>query len=335
MFLDNSACNLSSLNLAAFLDRKTNDLDWPAFRQTVALMLLAQEILVDYASYPTAAIAENSHRFRPLGLGYANLGGLLMRMGIPYDSEEGARTTAKITAAMHGLALQTSAELAQTHGAFKGWAANREGALKVLDLHTEAAKKIDVPWIQQSFAYARSAAGKTGLRNAQVTLLAPTGTIGLLMDCDTLGIEPDFAIVKRKNLSGGGELRLVNRSVVIGLETLGYPKDAVEKIVRYAEERGTVAGAPGLESRHESVFDCAVPPREHPNRRISVEGHLRIMAAAQPFLSGAISKTVNLPATATVDDVEKIFLQGWRMGLKALAVYRDGSKALQPLCAEC
>lgn len=335
MFLDNSACNLSSLNLAAFLDTKTNDIDWPAFKQAVALMLLAQEILVDYASYPTAAIAETSHKFRPLGLGYANLGGLLMRMGIPYDSEKGAEVTAKITAAMHGLSLMASADLAQKVGPFKGWSENREAALKVLDLHVAAAKKIDSPWIQQAFAHARTIAGKTGLRNAQVTLLAPTGTIGLLMDCDTLGIEPDFALVKRKTLAGGGELRLVNQSVFQALETLGYEKAATEKIVKHVEETGSIKGAPGLKAEHEPVFDCAVPPKGFPERRISVEGHLRIMAAAQPFLSGAISKTVNLPATATVDDVQNIFLEGWRMGLKALAIYRDGSKALQPLCAEC
>ncbi len=335
MFLDNSACNLSSLNLVNFLDTKTNDLDWPAFRQTVALMLLAQEILVDYASYPTAAICETSHRFRPLGLGYANLGGLLMRMGIPYDSEEGAAVTAKVTAAMHGLSLMASAEMAQEHGAFKGWSENRAAALKVLDLHNAAAKKIDSPWIQQAFAHARTLAGKTGLRNAQVTLLAPTGTIGLLMDCDTLGIEPDFALVKRKTLAGGGELRLVNQSVTQGLTTLGYDAAAIAEIVKHVEQHGTVAGAPGLKAEHEAVFDCAVPPTGKPERRISVEGHLRIMAAAQPFLSGAISKTVNLPATATVEDVQNIFLEGWRLGLKAVAIYRDGSKALQPLCAEC
>lgn len=335
MFLDNSACNLSSLNLAAFLDRKTNDLDWTAFKQTVALMLIAQEILVDYASYPTAAICENSHRFRPLGLGYANLGGLLMQMGVPYDSEQGVQVTAKITAAMHGLALMASAELAQTHGAFRGWAENRTAALKVLDLHTEAAKKIDSPWIQQAFAHARTLAGKTGLRNAQVTLLAPTGTIGLLMDCDTLGIEPDFALVKRKILAGGGELRLVNHSVTYGLEALGYEPKAIAQIIKYVEEKGTVANAPGLDKKHESVFDCAISPKDFPERRVSVAGHLRIMAAAQPFLSGAISKTVNLPMTATVEDVENIFLEGRRLGLKALAIYRDGSKALQPLCAEC
>lgn len=335
MFLDNSACNLASLNLATLLDPKTNDLDWPAFKQTVALMLLAQEILVDYASYPTAEICENSHRFRPLGLGYANLGGLLMRMGIPYDSEEGAQVTAKITAAMHGLSLLASAEWAQTFGAFKGWTSNRAHALQVLDLHVAAAKKIDSPWIQQAFAHARTLAGKTGLRNAQVTLLAPTGTIGLLMDCDTLGIEPDFALVKRKTLAGGGELRLVNQSVVHGLKVLGFEDEVLESILKYAAENGTVAGAPGLKGQHEAVFDCAVPPKNYPHRRISVEGHLRIMAAAQPFLSGAISKTVNLPTSATVEDVENIFLQGWKLGLKALAIYRDGSKALQPLCAEC
>lgn len=335
MFLDNSACNLASLNLTAFLDEGGKDLTWPAFRQAVQVMLLAQEILVDFASYPTAAIAENSHRFRPLGLGYANLGGLLMRMGIPYDSEVAAALTAKITAAMHGLALQASAELAQTIGPFKGWAANREPALKVLDQHVAAAKSIDEPWIQQAFAYARSLAGKTGLRNAQVTLLAPTGTIGLLMDCDTLGVEPDFALVKRKHLSGGGEIKLVNQSVAIGLKALGYGDESIRKIIEHVSQKGTVAGAPEIKTEHEPVFDCAVAPRDFPARRVSVGGHLRIMCAAQPFLSGAISKTINLPVTATVAEIEEIFLRGWKLGLKALAIYRDGSKAMQPLCAEC
>lgn len=335
MFLDNSACNLASLNLVSFLDGEANDLDWASFKHVVKLMLFGQELLVDYSSYPTAAICENSHRFRPLGLGYANLGGLLMRMGIPYDSEKGAEVTARITAAMHGLALLTSAELAQVHGPFKGWSSNRVNALKVLDRHVEAAKKIDSPWIQQTFAYARTLAGKFGLRNAQVTLLAPTGTIGLLMDCDTLGIEPEFALVKRKNLAGGGVLHLVNRSVAAGLRKLGYDQEAVERIEKFVEERGTVLGAPGFKEEHAAVFNSSIPPQGYPESRISVEGHLRIMAAAQPFLSGAISKTINLPMTSSVEDVERIFVEGWKRGLKSLAIYRDGSKALQPLCAEC
>lgn len=335
MFLDNSACNLASLNLAAFHDQKSNDIQWTDFKQTVKIMLLAQEILVDYASYPTSTICENSHCFRPLGLGYANLGGLLMRMAIPYDSEAAAAVTAKITAAMHGLSLLTSAEMAQTYGAFKGWAENRADALEVLDMHTKASRSISVPWIEQAFAQARTLSGKTGLRNAQVTLLAPTGTIGLLMDCDTLGIEPDFALVKRKSLAGGGELRLVNQSVSIALQRLGYSDAQIQQMIAHIEEHGTMGGAPSLKSEHLPVFDCAVPPQRYPERRISPEGHLRIMAAAQPFLSGAISKTLNLPTSTTIEEVEAIFLRAWKLGLKALAIYRDGSKALQPLCAEC
>lgn len=338
MFLDNSACNLASLNLAAFLAPDNDDLDWRAFSQTVRIMLLAQEILVDYASYPTPTIAENSHRFRPLGLGYANLGGLLMRLGVAYDSEEGARWTSKITAAMHALSLQTSQELAAKHGAFDGWRANESHAMTVLEKHHEAFqehKLAGMEWVGRAFANVLNEAPRTGLRNAQVTLLAPTGTIGLLMDCDTLGIEPDFSLVKRKQLAGGGELRLVNHSVAPGLRRLRYSESQIHDITAHIAKHGTITGAPGINKEHLHVFDCAVPPREHPERRISPEGHLRIMAAAQPFLSGAISKTVNLPSSATVNDVEQIFLRGWRMGLKALAIYRDGSKALQPLCAEC
>lgn len=335
MFLDNSACNLASLNLAAFLNDRANDLKWDQFTQAVRLLLFAQEILVDYSSYPTKTIADNSHKFRPLGLGYANLGGLLMRMGIAYDSAEACRWTAKITGAMHALSLETSQAMAASKGAFAGWDENKKDAMKVLEQHAKAWREADadLEWVDTIFTQTLKSAEKTGLRNAQVTLLAPTGTIGLFMDCDTLGIEPDFALIKRKTLSGGGELRLVNHSVEAALKKLGYEKP--EAILKFVEENGTVAGAPGIKPEHLKVFDCAVPPKGHPERRVSPEAHLKIMAAAQPFLSGAISKTVNLPTTATVEDIEKLFIDGWKMGLKALAVYRDGSKALQPLCAEC
>jgi ribonucleoside-diphosphate reductase alpha chain len=345
MFLDDSACNLASLNLAAFLDPNKNDLDWAAFKQAVRVMLFAQEILVDYSSYPTKKIADNSHRFRPLGLGYANLGGMLMRMGIPYESEAAARWTTKITAAMHALALETSQKMAEAQGAFEGWAENKIEALAVLEQHAKAWREQNPAanslggeeddWIGKTFARTLTAAAQSGLRNAQVTLIAPTGTIGLFMDCDTLGIEPDFSLIKRKTLASGGEFRLVNRSVGEGLKRLGYSAHEIAAIENHIATTGGAAGAKELKQEHLSVFDCAVSPARYPERRISPGAHLQIMAAAQPFLSGAISKTINLPASTTVEEIEKLFLDGWKLGLKSLAVYRDGSKALQPLCAEC
>jgi ribonucleoside-diphosphate reductase alpha chain len=345
MFLDNSACNLASLNLAAFLREgeggpdSGGDFDWPAFSQCAKILLVAQEILVDYASYPTAEIAENSHRFRPLGLGYANLGGLLMRLGLPYESDEAARWTRTLTAALHGLALTTSAEMAEAIGAFAAWDENRVSALGVLELHLEASREAEFlpgcEWIVTGFEKVLRQAERSGLRNAQVTLLAPTGTIGLFMDCDTLGIEPDFALIKRKTLSSGGEMILVNRSVALALKRLGYSSAQIRAIEEHIRATGALVGAKDLRPEHESVFDCAVPPKGYSHRRVSSAGHLKIMAAAQPFLSGAISKTVNLPVSATVEDVERLMLEAWKLGLKALAVYRDGSKALQPLCAEC
>lgn len=336
MFLDDSACNLASLNLVTFLNDQ--GFDWGAFTHTARILLLAQEILVDYSSYPTAKIAENSHRFRPLGLGYANLGGLLMRLAIPYDSEAAAQWTRKITGAMHAIALEMSQRISRIRGPFAGWPENREAALAVLERHHQAWKTSsikDLPWVGRLYEDAVTGAEKTGLRNAQVTLIAPTGTIGLVMDCDTLGIEPDFALVKRKHLVGGGELRLVNHSLSTALRRLRYTSGQIVEIEKYVSVKGTVVGAPGFDPRHSAVFDCAMAPVGHPERSISTEGHLRVMAAAQPFLSGAISKTVNLPASTRVEDVEKVFLEGWSLGLKALAVYRDGSKSLQPLCAEC
>ena len=342
LFLDNSACNLASINLVKFLTGKEvaadhpDAFDWKSFAHTVRVMLFAQEIMVDYASYPTAKIAENSHRFRPLGLGFANLGGFLMRLGIPYESESARVWTRRITAALHVLALETSAQMAEQLGAFAGWEENRESALAVLENHRGAWRDVgDLAWVTQAFDRVLSRAEKHGLRNAQVTLIAPTGTIGLLMDCDTLGIEPEFALLKRKTLAGGGELRLVNQSVRAALLRLGYTDSVTFAIENFIRENGHPVGAPGLRPEHFSVFDCAVPPKVAPERCISPNGHLQIMAAAQPFLSGGISKTINLPAGATVEDVERVFFDGWRMGLKALSVYRDGSKTLQPLCAEC
>ncbi|MGZ3722311.1 MAG: vitamin B12-dependent ribonucleotide reductase [Bdellovibrionales bacterium] len=336
MFLDDSACNLASLNLVRFL--KGQEFDWQSFAQGAQILLLAQDILVDYAAYPTKEIAENSHCFRPLGLGYANLGGMLMRLGIPYDSELGAEWTARITGAMHAMALSTSQLVAETMGAFEGWEKNRESAMQVLKMHQAAWRELGLTgmkWVDDLFSSTVAGAARTGLRNAQVTLIAPTGTIGLLMDCDTLGIEPDFSLIKIKTLAGGGALRLVNQGVSEALRNLKYSEAEITKLIAYVTENGSLAGAPELRPEHAAVFDCALPPIQFPERRVSPEGHLRIMAAAQPFLSGAISKTVNLPTSFTVDDVEKLFLQAWKLGLKSLAIYRDGSKALQPLCAEC
>lgn len=332
MFLDDSACNLASLNLVAFL-QSDGQFDWAAFEQTVHILLLAQEILVDYASYPTAEIAENSHHFRPLGLGYANLGGLLMRLALPYESDEAIQLTRLITAKMHATALECSAGIAERCGPFSEWEKNRDEALAVLNQHRRAAE--DLPEAHAIFTRALKAAERFGLRNAQVTLIAPTGTIGLLMDCDTLGIEPDFSLIKLKTLAGGGQLKLKNHAVRDGLLRLGYSEGQATEIENYSSERGTVVGAPGIRSEHLPVFDCAVPPKGHPERRVSPQGHLKVMAAAQPFLSGAISKTVNLPHTTTVEEVQSLFTEAWRMGLKSVAIYRDGSKTLQPLCAEC
>ncbi len=337
MFLDNSACNLASLNLVALLDESKRDLNWPAFSQAVHIMLMAQEIMVDYAAYPTAAIAENSHRFRPLGLGYANLGGLLMCLGVPYDSQKAGEWTAKITGALHALALKTSQHMADHLGPFAGWAKNREAGLNILEKHAFAWRNagIDLPWVDKIYDGVLKAAESTGLRNAQVTLLAPTGTIGLLMDCDTLGIEPDFSLLKRKSLADGGEMMIANQAVLPALMALGYSAAEAKTICDYVAVKGTVVGAPHFKPSDEAVFDTAVPPQGHSHRRVTTEGHLRIMASAQPFLSGAISKTINLPASATVEDVEHLFMESWRQGLKSVAIYRDGSKALQPLCAEC
>lgn len=337
MFLDDSACNLASMNLVKFL-RHDGTVDWDSFKQTVRILILAQEILVDYAAYPTAKIAETSHKFRPLGLGYSNLGAFFMRQGLPYDSDGAREWTTKITAAMHALALKTSAELAEQHGAFAGFEANREPALAVFARHEKAwtdRQFHDLQWVTQTFKDARAQMQKSGLRNAQVTLIAPTGTIGLLMDCDTLGIEPDFALVKRKTLAGGGELSLVNQSVWPALRRLGYDTTISAEIEEYIRRNGRIAGAPGFKKEHAAVFDCALAPEGQPERRVSVDGHLKVMAAAQPFLSGAISKTVNLPARTTVEEIEKLFCTAWTLGLKSLAIYRDGSKSLQPLCVDC
>ncbi|MCS6900877.1 MAG: vitamin B12-dependent ribonucleotide reductase [Myxococcales bacterium] len=422
MHLDDSACNLASLNLTKFL-RSDGSFDLEAYRQAIRIFFVAQEILVDFASYPTRQIAQNSHDYRPLGLGYANLGSLLMVLGIPYDSEEGRAWAAVLTGILCGHAYRVSAEMAAVKGAFPGFAKNREPMLNVMKMHRDAAYNIhrdlcpEPLWraAREDWDQAVTLGTQSGYRNAQATVLAPTGTIGLLMDCDTTGIEPDFALVKFKKLAGGGYFKIVNQSVPVALERLGYTAAQVQDIVAYVtgtntllgaphvnratlKEKGltdeelqkiedalpslfdlesafspwvlgeesfqrllgganhrsllralgftpaqieeandtvvgrmTIEGAPHLKPNHYSVFDCANRCGKHGKRFLSPMSHIKMMAAVQPVLSGAISKTVNLPNDATVDDVRAIYEAGWKLGLKAVALYRDGCKASQPL----
>jgi ribonucleoside-diphosphate reductase alpha chain len=337
MFLDDTACNLASLNLMKFV-REDGEIDVEAFRAACRTVITAQEILVDSASYPTPAIDRNSHDYRPLGLGYANLGVLLMDRGLPYDSDAGRAYAAAVTALMHGEAYAQSARVASAMGPFAGYAKNAEPMLRVIDKHRKHAHMIDggsVPrgLMQKVYdvwdeAYALGA--QHGYRNSQVTVLAPTGTIGFMMDCDTTGIEPDIALVKYKKLVGGGVIKIVNQSVPHVLKRLGYAPAEVEEIVRYIDEKEMIEGAPHLKEEHLAIFDCAFPPRDG-KRSINWMGHIKMMAAVQPFLSGAISKTVNMPTDATPDDIQNAYLESWRLGLKAVAVYRDGCKRSQPL----
>lgn len=349
MFLDDTACNLSSLNLVKFL-KTDGSFDLDAYRDACRVLSVAQEILVDFSSYPTKQIAENSHRYRPLGLGYANLGTLLMLKGIPYDSDEGRAWAASLTAILCGEAYAVSAEVASKMGPFLGYANNRESMLKVMRKHKEAAYKIDAnksptelfKAAKQAWDQAVLLGELHGYRNAQVTVLAPTGTIGLLMDCDTTGIEPDFALVKFKKLAGGGYFKMVNQSVEGALQNLKYSASEIKAILTYvlgtADEKisGTLTleGAPHLKPEHLAVFDCANKCGPGGTRFIAPMGHIRMMAAVQPFLSGAISKTVNLPNETTVEEIEQIHLEAWKLGLKAIALYRDGCKLSQPLSAK-
>jgi ribonucleoside-diphosphate reductase alpha chain len=333
MFLDDTACNLASMNLMKFID-DDGKFDIQDFRLTIQYLIVAQEFLVDFASYPSESIATRSHRFRPLGLGYANLGATLMALGIPYDSDEARAWTSAVTALMTGEAYRVSAELSGVFGPFDGYSENRDQMLGVIAEHAAALDRMvtestdDVRLIveaaRQSWTYAARGGAKLGFRNAQVTVLAPTGTIAFMMDCDTTGIEPDFALVKSKTLSGGGHMRIVNRSVPRALKTLGYSESETKSITAKIET-GVAAKNAGVRDEHIAVFHCA--------EEISPEAHLKMMAAAQPFLSGAISKTVNLSQDATVEDIENVFRRGWELGLKAVAVYRDGSKSAQPLAA--
>jgi ribonucleoside-diphosphate reductase alpha chain len=336
MFIDDSACNLSSINLMKFR-REDGSFDVERFRAAVRIFITAQEILVDHASYPTDRIAANSHKFRPLGLGYANLGSLVMASGLPYDSRDGRALAAAITAIMHGQAYLTSSEHAAHVGAFDGFAVNREPMLRVMEMHRDAAEAIDGSAAPELLTHARAVwsecldmGRKHGYRNSQVTVLAPTGTIAFMMDCDTTGIEPDIALVKYKQLAGGGMLKIVNRTVPMALRKLGYDEPQIRGVLDYIDAHDTIEGAPEMKDEHLPVFDCAFGPPQG-GRSIHFRGHLRMMAAVQPFLSGAISKTCNVPNEATVEEIRGAYLEGWKLGLKALAIYRDGSKGSQPV----
>ncbi|MCP5042496.1 MAG: vitamin B12-dependent ribonucleotide reductase [bacterium] len=337
MFLDDTACNLASLNLMTFVD-EDSVFQVEDFRAAVATTILAMEIIVDPADYPTPQIAKNSHLYRPLGLGYANLGALLMSSGLPYDSQSGRNVAAAITSLMSGQAYLTSAEIARAMGPFAHYPENRKPFLEVIGMHKEAASQVPTEGVADdlyaasldAWAKALARGRRHGYRNGQVSVLAPTGTIAFMMDCDTTGVEPDIALVKYKKLVGGGFLKIVNRTVQMALIRLGYTAEQVESILAHVDEHETIEGAEALKPEHLPIFDCAFRA-QNGARSIDWMGHLRMMGAVQPFLSGAISKTVNLPEEATSDDIVNAYVEGWRLGLKALAVYRDGSKRTQPL----
>jgi ribonucleoside-diphosphate reductase alpha chain len=338
MFLDDSACNLASLNLMTFV-REDGEFDVDAFRAACRTLITAQEILVDNSSYPTKAIEKNSHAYRPLGLGYANLGALLMSRGLPYDSDAGRDFSGAITAVMTGEAYAQSARVARDHGGpFAGYDINREPFLRVMRKHREAIKDINqknVPddlhaGAQQAWDDAVELGEDFGYRNAQATVLAPTGTIGFMMDCDTTGVEPDIALVKYKKLVGGGMMKIVNQTVPMALGKLGYTASQIAAIVKFIDEQETIEGAPHLMERDLAVFDCAFKASKG-ERSIHYMGHIKMMGATQPFISGAISKTVNVPKDASVEDIEQAYLESWRLGAKAISIYRDGSKRTQPL----
>ena len=337
MFLDDSACNLASLNLMKFYS-DANGFDVDAYRAALRVVITAQEIVVDYASYPTPAIEKNSHAFRPLGIGYANLGALLMARGLPYDSDEGRDYAAAVTSILSGESYAQSARIASKVGPFAGYAANEEPFLRVIDKHRRAAYRISTRALPAQLADAATkvwdeayALGQQyGYRNAQISVLAPTGTIAFMMDCDTTGIEPDIALVKYKKLVGGGMLKIVNQTVPTALKRLGYEQKQINEIIQYIDENDTIEGAPHLLESHLTVFDCAFKAARG-TRSIHYLGHLRMMGAVQPFISGAISKTINMPTAATVEEIEQAYYEAWKLGLKAVAVYRDGCKRSQPL----
>jgi ribonucleoside-diphosphate reductase alpha chain len=337
MHIDDSACNLASLNLMRFR-REDGEFDVELFQHAVDVVFLAQEIVVGYSSYPTTEIGRNALAFRQLGLGYANLGALLMARGLPYDSDEGRAYAAAITALMTGRAYRKSAEIAKRMGPFAGHQENRAAMLNVISKHRAAVGNIDhshsVPEdllsaARRTWDEALDLGEVAGYRNAQATVLAPTGTISFMMDCDTTGVEPDFSLVKSKKLVGGGEITIVNKTVPMALDKLGYAPREIEEIVAYIDERNTIVGAPYVKTEHYPVFDCAIG-----DRAIHYMGHVRMMGAVQPFISGAISKTVNLPETVTVDEVAQLLIESWQLGVKAIAIYRDNCKVAQPLSGQ-
>jgi len=333
MHLDNSACNLASLNLLKFLN-DDNSFNIKQFIHTVELIFTAQEILVGYSEYPTERITKNAKAYRELGIGYANLGALLMAQGLPYDSDEGRAQAAAITALLTGQAYATSAKMAAKVGPFTGFAKDRDAMLRVLKQHREEVSKIDASLVSEELLNAAATAwdeavelgDRYGVRNSQASVLAPTGTIGLMMDCDTTGIEPDLGLVKVKKLVGGGTMSIVNQTVPRALKALGYSKQQIDDIVNYIDVEKTILGAPHLKKDHEPVFACSMG-----DNAIHYLGHVKMMAAVQPFISGAISKTVNMPESATVEDIEQLHIDSWKMGLKAVAIYRDNCKVAQPL----
>lgn len=333
MHLDNSACNLASLNLLRFLG-DDGVFDIKAFIHTVELIFTAQEILVGYSEYPTEGITKNAKAYRELGIGYANLGALLMALGLPYDSDEGRALAAAITALLTGQAYATSAKIANRVGPFAGFHKDREGTLNVLKMHRAEVSKIDASLVSEELLSAAATAwdeavelgSRYGVRNSQASVLAPTGTIGLMMDCDTTGVEPDLGLVKVKKLVGGGTMSIVNQTVPRALKVLGYNKNQVDEIINYIDVEKTILGAPHLKKEHEPVFACSMG-----DNSIHYMGHVKMMSAVQPFISGAISKTVNMPEEATIEDVEQLHIESWKLGLKAVAIYRDNCKVAQPL----
>jgi ribonucleoside-diphosphate reductase alpha chain len=337
MFIDDSACNLASLNLMKFR-KEDGSFDIEGFKKAIRLFIIAQEILVDNGSYPDKPIAANSHLFRPLGLGFANLGSLMMSLALPYDSDQARAIAGAISAVMTGTAYAASAEIALIKEPFEEFGKNTDAMLKVINMHRQHA--CDIPEshcpdylrnaAKDSWDQALDAGSKAGLRNAQATVIAPTGTIGFMMDCDTTGVEPDIALVKYKLLAGGGMLKLVNKTVPMALERLGYSAEDIKSICDYIDKNETIEGAEKLNPDHLPVFDCAFKPRNG-KRCIHYMAHLKMMAAVQPFISGAISKTINMPKESTAEDISAAYTEGWKLGLKAVAIYRDGSKRLQPV----
>ncbi len=336
MHLDNTACNLASLNLLKFLN-DDGSFDVESFKHTTEVIFLAQDILVGYSSYPTEAIDKGARAYRELGIGYANLGAMLMAKGLPYDSDEGRAQAAAVTALLTGYSYATSAKMAKRVGPFAGYHKDKDGVIRVLKKHRDAVRDIDASLVAEDLLSAAASAWdeavelgqKYGVRNSQASVLAPTGTIGLMMDCDTTGVEPDFALVKHKTLVGGGSMAIVNQTVPRALKSLGYSKKESDDIVDYVHEHNTIVGAPHLKAEHLDVFACAVG-----ENAIHYLGHVKMMGAVQPFISGAISKTVNMPEEVSVEDVEQLHLDAWKMGIKAIAIYRDNCKVGQPLSSK-